>query len=98
SVGLDFGVSHSHPDGTGGELCPAASAEFRYRSPHGAAHRKGAWVRGKAPWGRARENSKVHTGAIPGNLVEMISGGEEVLAGNGVACFGLPPWTKLSSA
>src|SRR5262249_59132068 len=48
----------------------------------------------EAPGGRARENRKLIQAPSPEIWSETISGGEEVLAGNGVACFGLPPWKK----
>ena len=37
--------------------------------------------RGRSPpWGEGARKSKIHPGAIPGNLVRNDSGGEEVLA------------------
>src|SRR5262245_29894181 len=43
--------------------------------------------------------SNFHPDPIPGNLDENIFGMREVAgAEGGVACFGLPPWKKLSAA
>src|SRR5262245_16153460 len=41
----------------------------------------------RAPGGRARENRKFIQAPSPEIWSETISGGEEVLGGNGVACF-----------